>query len=81
MSFLGAIPGWQNHNGWLRLNNDANNVVTSTDGTTYKRVWYFGNPRGYKSNPPTAISSIRSNVPFAYLHMFAGSNLAFNKAN
>lgn len=79
MSFLGEAPGWENNNDWLRLNNDSNNVVTSSNGTTHKRVWYFGNPRGYTSNPPTAISTIRSNEPFVYIHMLAGGNLGFNK--
>jgi uncharacterized repeat protein (TIGR02543 family) len=81
MTLLGQAPGWQNNGDWVSLNNDSANVISSIgpNPSSYPKVWYFGNPRGYTSNPPTAISSLRSNEPFVYLHMFAGGNLTFNK--
>ena len=54
-------------------------ALTAVDGTQYKKVWYFGNPRGYSSYPPAAYSSLSGNEPFVYLHLFAKGNLSFNK--
>lgn len=65
---------------WTSRNNDsASNVITAINGTQNRKVWYFGNPRGYTSTTPTSISSISANEPFVYLHMFVGGNLTFNK--
>ncbi len=36
----------------------GNGAVTSTDSTSYPKGYYFGNPRGFTANPPTAVSSI-----------------------
>lgn len=81
MTLLAQAPGWQNNGDWVSLNNDPTNVASSIgpNPSSYPKVWYFGNPRGYTSNPPSAISSLRSNEPFVYLHMFAGGNLTFDK--
>ena len=65
---------------WTSRNNDSSaNVITALNGTKNRKVWYFGNPRGYTSTTPSAISSISRNEPFVYLHMFVGGNLTFNK--
>jgi uncharacterized repeat protein (TIGR02543 family) len=81
MPLLGEAPGWQNDDDWDRLNKDLGNVISSIgpNPSSYPKVWYFGNPLGYTSNPPTNISSQRSDEPFVYLHMFAGGTLTFNK--
>jgi len=65
---------------WLDRNNDTD-VITSIGGTKHRKVWYFGNPRGYASTSPTAWagSTWTPTQPFVYLHMFAGGNLTFNK--
>ena len=65
---------------WTSRNNDtAANVITALNGTKNRKVWFFGNPRGYSSTTPTSISSISGNEPFVYLHMFVGGNLTFDK--
>ena len=65
---------------WTSRNNDtASNLITAINGTKNRKVWYFGNPRGYTSTTPTSISTISANEPFVYLHMFVGGNLTFNK--
>lgn len=78
INLLGTGPA--NGTAWTSRNNDsAANVITALNGTKSRKVWYFGNPRGYTSNPPTAISSYSRSEPFVYLHMFVGGNLTFNK--
>jgi len=65
---------------WTSRNNDtASNLITALNGTKNRKVWYFGNPRGYTSTTPTSISTISASEPFVYLHMFVGGNLTFNK--
>lgn len=81
MTLLGNGPGWDGNNtAWDAANNDtASNLVTSLNNTTHRKIWYFGSPRGYHSNPPTVRSTLRQGEPFVYLHMLAGGNLTFNK--
>ena len=57
----------------------GSNNFTAIDGTTYNKGWYFGNPRGYSSTTPSSASTITSNEPFVYLHLFAGGNLTFDR--
>jgi uncharacterized repeat protein (TIGR02543 family) len=79
MNLLGTAPA--NNTAWQNLNNDSSgNTITSINGTTLNRkVWYFGNPRGYGSATPTSQSTLTTNEPFVYLHMFTGGLLTFNK--
>jgi len=68
---------------WLDRNDDTD-VLTSIGGdpeTKHRKVWYFGNPRGYLSTNPTdwAGSLWTPTQPFVYIHMFAGGNLTFDK--
>lgn len=78
INLLGTGPA--NSTAWTNRNNDsAANVITALNGTKSRKVWYFGNPRGYTSTTPTSISTISANEPFVYLHMFVGGNLTFNK--
>jgi uncharacterized repeat protein (TIGR02543 family)/LPXTG-motif cell wall-anchored protein len=65
---------------WVsKNNNDPANVFSAVDANSYRKMWYFGNPRGYTANPPTASSPITRSEPFVYVHMFADGNLTFNK--
>lgn len=78
INLLGTGPA--NNSAWTSRNNDsAANVITAIDGSTNRKVWYFGNPRGYTSTTPSSISTISANEPFVYLHMFVGGNLTFDK--
>ena len=75
MGALGTQPTFAT---WASLD-AAGDSLTALNGNQYKKVWYYGNPRGYSSNPPTAYSGLGGNEPFVYLHLFAQGNLAFNK--
>ena len=78
INLLGTGPA--NSSAWTSRNNDsASNVITALNGTQNRKVWYFGNPRGYASTTPTSISTISANEPFVYLHMFVGGNLTFDR--
>lgn len=78
INLLGTGPA--NSSAWTsRNNNSASNLITALNGTTNRKVWYFGNPRGYASTTPTSISTISANEPFVYLHMFVGGNLTFDR--
>jgi len=88
MTLLGNGPGWDETNtGWGGLNNDSpSNVVTSLNDATHRKVWYFGNPRGYSwPEPRTTLNLARSDPklrqgePFVYIHMLAGGNLTFDR--
>jgi uncharacterized repeat protein (TIGR02543 family) len=57
----------------------GSNTFTAIDASTYNKGWYFGNPRGYSSTTPSSASTITTNEPFVYLHLFAGGNLTFDK--
>ena len=52
--------------------------VTAVNGTTYLKHQYFGHPRGHTQASPTARSSVTSNEPFTYLHVFASGGLTFD---
>lgn len=78
ISLLGSGPS--SSGDWTTKNtDDPGNVITALNGTTNRKMWYFGNPRGYASTSPSAISTISNNEPFVYLHMFVGGDLTFNK--
>jgi uncharacterized repeat protein (TIGR02543 family) len=78
INLLGTGPA--NASAWTSRNNDsAANVITALNGSTNRKVWYFGNPRGYTSTTPSSISTITAQEPFVYLHMFVGGSLTFNK--
>jgi uncharacterized repeat protein (TIGR02543 family) len=78
INLLGTGPA--NSSAWTSRNNDsAANVITALNGSQNRKVWYFGNPRGYASTTPSAISTISANEPFVYLHMFVGGNLTFDR--
>jgi uncharacterized repeat protein (TIGR02543 family) len=78
INLLGTGPA--NGTAWTSRNNDsAANVITALNGSTNRKVWYFGNPRGYTSTTPSSISTITAQEPFVYMHMFVGGNLTFDK--
>ena len=77
MELLGTAPTGAGD--WLNIANDPAAVIASgTAGTNYKRAYYFGNPRGYTANPPTAISTISGVDPWTYLHLFASGTVEFD---
>jgi hypothetical protein len=77
MELLGTAP--TDAADWLSIKNDPNAVIASgTPGTTYKRAYYFGNPRAYSANPPTAISTVSGTDPWTYLHLFASGTVEFD---
>ena len=75
-NLFGTAP--TNASSWTTLNSGSNEL-SAVDGSTHRKVWYFGNPRGYASTTPTGISSVTSGEPFVYVHLFAKGNLSFNK--
>lgn len=78
MTLLGTAP--TSGANWISRNDDsAGNVITTVGGGSYRKIWYFGNPRGYTTTSPTVQSTITSNEPFVYLHFFVGGSLTFNK--
>jgi uncharacterized repeat protein (TIGR02543 family) len=59
---------------------NAGEVVTSLDNTTNRKVFYFGNPRTFRSTTPTSASGVDTpSQPFVYIHFFANGSLTFNK--
>jgi uncharacterized repeat protein (TIGR02543 family) len=75
---VGSDPGGS----WGTLNNDnAGNVITSIgpSPSSYRKVWYYGNPRGYASTTPTSASTETPSQPFVYLHLIAAGNFTFNR--
>jgi LPXTG-motif cell wall-anchored protein len=77
MELLGTAP--IDAADWLTIANDPAAVIaTGTPGTTYKRAYYFGNPRAYSDNPPTAISTVSGTDPWTYLHLFASGTVEFD---
>lgn len=77
MELLGTAPTGAGD--WLSIKNDPTAVIASgTPGTSYQRAFYFGNPRGYSANPPTAISTISGVDPWTYLHLFASGTVEFD---
>ena len=77
MELLGTAP--TDAADWLSIKNDPNAVIASgTPDTTYQRAFYFGNPRAYTANPPTAMSSVSGVDPWTYLHMFASGTVEFD---
>lgn len=76
VELLGTGPA--NAGAWTTLSNDASAVVNNGAESTYKKAYYFGNPRGYTAVPPTAISSQSAREPFVYLHLFASGSVAFD---
>lgn len=78
ITLLGTAP--TSSVAWSAKNNDdAGNLLTTVDGSKHRKVWYFGNPRGYASTTPSARSTITATEPFMYLHMFVGGALTFDK--
>jgi len=51
--------------------------LSSTDGNTYYKKYYFGNPANYSSQAPTSGAS--PDEPFAYVHAFATNGQSFDK--
>ena len=77
MELLGTAPTGAPD--WLNIANDPAAVIASgTAGTSYKRAYYFGNPRAYTANPPTAMSSVSGVDPWTYLHLFASGSVEFD---
>lgn len=77
MELLGTAP--VDAADWLNIANDPAAVIASgTAGTSYKRAYYFGNPRAYTANPPTAMSSVSGVDPWTYLHLFASGTVEFD---
>ncbi len=77
MELLGTAPTGAPD--WLNIANDPAAVIDSGIPTTkYKRAYYFGNPRAYTANPPTAMSSVSGVDPWTYLHLFASGTVEFD---
>ena len=53
--------------------------VTAVNGSTYLKHQYFGHPRGHTQASPVARSSVTSNEPFTYLHVFTSGGLTFDR--
>ena len=53
--------------------------VTAVNGSTYVKHRYFGHPRGHTQVAPTSASTVTSNEPFTYLHVFTSGGLTFDK--
>ena len=70
MTLLGSAPGGSYGN---------TGSVTAVNGSTYMKHRYFGHPRGYSQISPTSASSVTSNEPFTYLHVFAAGGLTFDR--
>jgi uncharacterized repeat protein (TIGR02543 family) len=66
---------------WATWRDDPARVVTSIgpSPSTYRQVFYYGNPRGYASTTPTSASTLTPSEPFVYLHLIAAGNFTFNK--
>jgi uncharacterized repeat protein (TIGR02543 family) len=88
MALLGNGPGWdQNNDAWDLGNDDSpSNVVTSLNSTPHRKMWYFGNPRGYSWPTPSdretlerSDPTLRPGEPFVYIHMLADGNLTFDR--
>ena len=78
IDLLGTGPA--NSSEWTARNNtNSENQVTTIGNTTNRKVWYFGNPRGYDSTTPTRFSTITGSEPFVYLHMFLGGTMTFDR--
>jgi uncharacterized repeat protein (TIGR02543 family) len=70
MTLLGTAPSGA-------FGNTGN--VTAEDGSTHVKHRYFGHPRGHVKAAPTAASSVTSNEPFTYLHVFTSGGLTFDR--
>jgi uncharacterized repeat protein (TIGR02543 family) len=78
IDLLGTGPA--NSSEWTARNNtNSENQVETIGNTTNRKVWYFGNPRGYDSTTPTSFSTITGSEPFVYLHMFLGGTMTFDR--
>jgi uncharacterized repeat protein (TIGR02543 family) len=78
IDLLGTGPA--NSSEWTARNNtNPENQVTTIGNTTNRKVWYFGNPRGYDSTTPTRFSNTTGSEPFVYLHMFLGGTMTFDR--
>jgi uncharacterized repeat protein (TIGR02543 family)/LPXTG-motif cell wall-anchored protein len=75
-TLLGTVT---NSTDWGTKNTDAN-IVTSLNGSTNRKVRYFGNPRTYTSLTPSSATGVNTvSQPFVYIHFFASGSLTFNK--
>lgn len=63
---------------WSSLDSTLNEL-TAVNGSKHRKVRYYGNPKGYASTSPSAISTVTPGEPFVYVHLFAKGNLSFNK--
>ena len=54
-------------------------TVSNLAGGTYRKVEYYGNPRGYEGDPPQAVSEGTWSQPFVYLHLFGEGAVSFDK--
>lgn len=64
-SFLGADAP----NPWP----SGNGSVTSGDSTVYPKGYYFGNPRGFTANPPSAVSTVAGptrDAQYVYFNLY-----------
>lgn len=71
MTILGAAPT-------SNANFGTTGSVTAVDGAQYTKHHYFGHPRGHTQASPTVRSSVTSNEPFTYLHVFTTGGLTFD---
>lgn len=58
---------------------EATGSIFAVDGSSYKKHHYFGNPRGYTSTTPSSPSSIVSNEPYTFIHVFVSGATTFDK--
>lgn len=70
MNLLGAAP-WNHSTSYP----SGNGSLTSIDGTSYPKGWYFGNPRGFTSASPSTYSTVEPDYPFVYMNLYLNGGL------
>jgi len=70
-ALFGTAPGTGAYN--------STGSIQATDGQTYPRHYYWGNPRGYTSTTPTVASTITRDEPFVYVHVFTAGQTSFDR--
>lgn len=58
----------------------ATDSITATNGSIYRKKYYFGSPAGYTSTTPTVRNSLGLyDEPFAFVHAFAQNGQSFDR--
>ena len=73
-NILGNVPGSDSTYA------SATDSITATNGTIYRKKYYFGSPAGYTSSTPTVRNSLGLlDEPFAFVHAFAQNGQSFDR--